>query len=422
MTDDLYSNLLTATNNLGEISFTKYATITNLKNNVCDCKEIDSLLQHYNVPILNGLSLKIGDKVVVGFVNNSLYDTLIIGVIGNDKVKNAHTHDDRYIQQGNISGGTNLLGQWESNSTANSPVTQTNEMFHNDQVLKINNSSITDASKYTDIRWQIPYNQFSYNDVFTFSFWAKGTNNAQIQTYFDGTTSGYIKAKRLSSNSTVSGQSTEYSGFNDGNTVFALSSDWQFYTVTYQLNSSGTTNIDKFIRIRGRDSVNCYVACAKLERGFNSTDFSNGTGINSIKIDPSAKAKDLNDFVETGFYYNNSNTECANISHLPVSNRAFFLTVENWEANSGYTKQTCTVYSPVETYVRVKNAGTWGVWKKLISVDDASTVTPVVDTTKRDGIIGTSTNYARADHQHTKTWASCNGETTSANYINLFGF
>lgn len=328
------------------------------------------------------------------------------------------------ITQGNIQGGVNLLGQWLSytNASAGAVVTQQNNvLFHGDEVVRINNSSISDTTKYTDMYWEIPYTEFGYNDVFTFSFYAKGTNNAQIKTYFYGE-GGYITVKRLSSNSTVSGYDTEYSGFNDGITLFELGSDWQFYTVTYKLSSTGTTTAIKKPVIRVSGGTDCYVSCAKLERGFNATDFNNGTGIKSIKIEAtSTRTKDLNNYTKTGFYYNNSNTDCAYISNLPVSNKAFFLTVENWGGSTTYLKQTCTVYSPAETYVRVKNSGTWGAWKKLISVDDASSSKGLADD-PTNGLVGTSTKYAREDHAHGKLYHWSTGGDATARYVDLLEF
>ena len=380
--------------------------------------------------------------VGVGNSTNSLYKAYNLRA---DKVKDINEHTNistsanatqdtintaidsalnNKIDKGNIQGGVNLLGQWISytNAGAGAVVTKQNEvLFHGDEVVRINNSSISDTTKYTDMYWETPYNEFGYNDVFTFSFYAKGTNNAQIKTYFYGE-SGYITVKRLSSNSTVSGNNTESSSFNDGVTTFALGSDWQFYTVTYKLNSTGTTTAIKKPVIRVFGGTDCYVSCAKLERGFNATDFNNGTGIKSIKIEAtSARTKDLNNYTKTGFYYNSLNTDCAYISNLPVSNKAFFLTVENWGASTQYLKQTCTVYSPVETYVRVKNAGTWGAWKKLISVDDASSSKGLVDD-PYNGLVGTSTKYAREDHAHGKLYHWSTGDVTSATYVDLLEF
>ena len=73
---------------------------------------------------------------------------------------------------------------------------------------------------------------------------------------------------------------------------------------------------------------------------------------------------DLNNYMTTGFYYNNSNSDCQSISNLPVANTAFFLIVEDW-GTSNYTKQTCTVYSTNVTYIRIRNASTWGTWAAL---------------------------------------------------------
>ena len=377
--------------------------------------------------------------VGIGNSTNSLYKAYNLRA---DKVKDINEHTnistsanatqdtintaidsalDNKIDKGNIQGGVNLLGQWLSytNAGAGAVVTQQNNvLFHGDEVVRINNTSVSDTTKYTDMYWETPYTEFGYNDVFTFSFYAKGTNNAQIKTYFYGER-GYINVKRLSSNSTVSGNDTEYSSFNDGNTTFTLGSDWQFYTVTYKLNSTGTTTAIKKPVIRVFGGTDCYVSCAKLERGFNATDFNNGTGIKSIKIEAtSERTKDLNNYTKTGFYYNSQNTDCAYISNLPVSNKAFFLTVENWGGSTTYLKQTCTIYSPAETYVRVKNSGTWGAWKKLISVDDASTTQPLVDSYYGSSY-GSSTNYARADHQHPKLFGWNTGNVSTATYVNI---
>ena len=331
------------------------------------------------------------------------------------------------ITQGNIQGGVNLLGQWISytNVSGGAVVTPQNDvLFHGDEVVRINNSSVSDTSKYTDMYWETPYTEFGYNDVFTFSFYAKGTSNAQIKTYFYGE-GGYITVKRLSSNSTVSGNDTESSSFNDGITAFALGSDWQFYTVTYKLNSTGTTTAIKKPAIRVFGGTDCYVSCAKLERGFNSTDFNNGTGIKSIKIEAtSTRTKDLNNYTKTGFYYNSLNTDCAYISNLPVSNKAFFLTVENWGASTQYLKQTCTVYSPVETYVRVKTAGTWGTWIKMAKTSEIPTASSSkgVPDDPYNGLVGTSTNYAREDHAHGKLYHWSTGGVTTATYVDLLEF
>jgi hypothetical protein len=79
---DFYENLLRATNNLDDITTEKYGTITSKKGNYCTVKETDNDLEHTNVPILNGAELNVGDKVIIGFLNNSIYDVICYGAIG----------------------------------------------------------------------------------------------------------------------------------------------------------------------------------------------------------------------------------------------------------------------------------------------------------------------------------------------------
>lgn len=79
MVSDFYENLLRATDNTNDITNEKYGTVTKIDNNLCNVKEEDSDLEHVNVPILNGIECETGDKIVIGFVNNSIYDPIIIG-------------------------------------------------------------------------------------------------------------------------------------------------------------------------------------------------------------------------------------------------------------------------------------------------------------------------------------------------------
>ena len=80
--DDFYDNLLRATNNVADITTEKFATIVKLEELYCSAKEEETGLEHSNVPILNGLSLDLGDKVVLGFAENSIYNPCILGKVG----------------------------------------------------------------------------------------------------------------------------------------------------------------------------------------------------------------------------------------------------------------------------------------------------------------------------------------------------
>ena len=97
---DLYENLLKATSNIDDITTEKYGVITKLDGIYCSVKETDNELEHNNVPILNGANLSVGDKVIIGFLNNSIYDVVCYGAL--DKT----IHDDS--KQDTLISGTNI--------------------------------------------------------------------------------------------------------------------------------------------------------------------------------------------------------------------------------------------------------------------------------------------------------------------------
>ena len=97
---DFYDNLLKATNNIDDITTEKYGVITKLDGLYCSVKETDNDLEHNNVPIINGANLSVGDKVIIGFLNNSIYDVVCYGAL--DKT----IHDDS--KQDTLISGTNI--------------------------------------------------------------------------------------------------------------------------------------------------------------------------------------------------------------------------------------------------------------------------------------------------------------------------
>ncbi len=88
MSDSLYDNLLKATNNVDDITHEKYGVITKVEGLYCTVKEEDTGLEHTNVPIVNGSDLTVGDKVIIGFINNSIYDVVCYGKIGGETTEN----------------------------------------------------------------------------------------------------------------------------------------------------------------------------------------------------------------------------------------------------------------------------------------------------------------------------------------------
>ena len=79
MADDFIENLTSLTDNLEDIAFTRYATITAINNDgTVDCKE-DNETIHKNAINTTNLKLSINDTVLLGFVDNNIYNPMITG-------------------------------------------------------------------------------------------------------------------------------------------------------------------------------------------------------------------------------------------------------------------------------------------------------------------------------------------------------
>lgn len=79
MTNDFYDNLIRATDNKEEIAFNKYGTITEIINSKLVSVLEDDGLRHDRVPVLDGVTVHLGDRVVLGFVGNSVYEAFVAG-------------------------------------------------------------------------------------------------------------------------------------------------------------------------------------------------------------------------------------------------------------------------------------------------------------------------------------------------------
>ena len=188
------------------------------------------------------------------------------------------------ISKGNISGGTNLcVGDpliVRSGNGADS-YTITNDLFHNEKIYHIERTNNnTTGTGISTVYYIIASNEFTCDDIFTFSFWAKGTSTNMVR--FNVKFSDGIPAKRLSSNSGYSNSVGE-SNMGSEATGFALASDWQQHFVTFQLgNTTNATidstiaNTDKRICIEVTSDFDIYLSNIQLERGYNATDYSRG--------------------------------------------------------------------------------------------------------------------------------------------------
>ena len=120
-------------------------------------------------------------------------------------------------------------------------------------------------------------------------------------------------------------------------------------------------------------------------------------------------AKNLNDYINIGFYYCFSNDYRAKyVANTPLntlaseetfdkttyvgsSNSSFYLTIEVG-SSSNFIKQTLTYYSTGKTYIRVNNQGNWTNWKQLSTTDH----THPNATTSTNGLMS-STDKAKLD-------------------------
>lgn len=112
-----------------------------------------------------------------------------------------------------------------------------------------------------------------YGEIFTFSFYAKGTIS-NFNSFFYGDT-GYVKAKPIAGSNGV----TIQGGFSDGKAPIAIDEEWKRYWVTYQLDDDEDYDISvpKFLLLRSNgntvENANCYVCGEKLEKGNKVTDW-----------------------------------------------------------------------------------------------------------------------------------------------------
>ena len=79
MTDDFLDNLQSLTDNTNDIAFTRYATITTVNNDgTVNCKDDDDTI-HKNVINSTNLQLSKDDTVLLGFIDNDIYQPMVTG-------------------------------------------------------------------------------------------------------------------------------------------------------------------------------------------------------------------------------------------------------------------------------------------------------------------------------------------------------
>ncbi len=129
-------------------------------------------------------------------------------------------------------------------------------------------TSVSTSSPITYAEYRVT--DIAYKDVFTLSFYVKGTVN-KLTAFFYGP-SGYVSAKTLASSS--NDPDHEYA---DGNVGFPVSNEWTRHWVTWELASIGDLSVGKYVLLRNDGNTvanaSCYVCGLKLERGNKATDW-----------------------------------------------------------------------------------------------------------------------------------------------------
>lgn len=170
-------------------------------------------------------------------------------------------------------GGRNLLRLTKTfelpSNIGSSSINIVDEMYKNFKVRGTNNAPVNSASMIYAVYTNIPVEK---GDVFTFSFYAKGTVS-NFYTFFYGP-NNYLRV----ASSVASNGNTTTSG--DGAIRFKPTSEWQRFWVTYILyndDSHGNPSLGKYILIRSDGNTvknaSLYICGLKLEKGNKATDW-----------------------------------------------------------------------------------------------------------------------------------------------------
>lgn len=318
----------------------------------------------------NGKDILTSDNELLCIGNVFLNDDTIIGT---ERVYDYITEFDKEEIEHQIysSFGRNLLPNTKHMILANRNITvqYADETFRNNKVVYFDDETVS-SNGYRDWFYDISVGEFDYDDEFTLSFWVKSTENVfdKVKVYFDGGTN-YTKVKVINTNG------YDYvDEFNDGRTSFEIDTNWKKCYVTWKINSTGNLNVYKRLIIRIYDGVEVFLSSPKLERGNVYTDWTpnpNDSLYDRISINASASNPniDLNDYIESGVYYQPNNTNSQYVTNKPTNdNLAFSLFVEKQTDNG--VKQTLTYYDYPKTsrmFVRIKHYGTnnWTRWERI---------------------------------------------------------
>lgn len=164
-------------------------------------------------------------------------------------------------------GGTQLLkGTKDFSGAILTDDTVIEEETYNDfMVVTCDNSSAT--SDYKDFAKFIGIYPEELGATYTLSFYAKGTGDNKLTTYFCGD-SGYLPCEKCIQSNGIIGTS------GDGNSQWTLSDEWSRYWVTWNLADEGDISVQKIILFRLLYGGVASICGVKLEKGNKATDWS----------------------------------------------------------------------------------------------------------------------------------------------------
>lgn len=181
-------------------------------------------------------------------------------------------------------GGKNILLRTKEFAALDSNSSSTNGGLRNGATAQIEQykgftvrgSSSVPVNASVLIYAEYMVKDINFGDIFTFSFYAKGTAN-NIRAYFYGPT-GYVPAKVITSS-----QKATPNGYSDGSCNFKPSTKWTREWVTWEIGSEDDygdekdISVGKYVLLRSDGNTvsdaNCYICGLKLEKGNKVTDW-----------------------------------------------------------------------------------------------------------------------------------------------------
>ena len=374
---DLYNELLKATDNLVDITFSRFGTITIIDNGLCTVKEEEQDIIHQNVPILNKVAAKVGDKVVLGFVDNSLYNPIVLGNLtrGNENVE-----VDSELSVTSINPVQNKVISAALNDKANSSHTHTIANVTNLQTSLDNKANVShnhNISDVTDLQSSLDGKASSSHTHTKSEITDFAHNHGQI------TNTGAMGREAVVT--VANNDNILISDASDSNLIKKVATiraihlkDANAYsvlgTVAYDTQSTINQAIDtkmgsledtipsktSDLTNDGDDGSNVFVKD-------NDSRLSDNRNPSSHNLAPtSTHLINLDNVRGTGFYYAFGNTNIQYVSNLPSDwgNTSFYLTVEETNSTT-YCKQTITSYGGDKMFVRTRWGSGWSNWRQI---------------------------------------------------------